>query len=161
LTDPNTSKVPGLLEYKFKVTVAGIYRLRLRSWCSSSFEHNDFWTRIATAKNVTGEWPLGSKGSEKTALDPFGWTKTAQNNPCGWNWNTKTRGPDSISPSPPGRVVFNLAVGVHTFQLKPRSSLIAIDKIAIYRFDNVASDGDKRFNETYFNTAKQSTLINY
>jgi len=147
----------GVLLFKMFIK-AGDKRIRIRYWASDSLHNNDVWIRIPGAKNVTGEFPVGSKGQDKQTLDADGWTKAQQNTACGWTWTTKTRAPDFLYvngvPKPEGRIVWNFPTSkVYDVYIAPRSDLVAIDKIAIYPFNNTAAVPDVNFNETTFNTA--------
>ncbi|ASJ71616.1 hypothetical protein [Granulosicoccus antarcticus] len=113
----------GTMRYHFTVQTPGNYQIRLRSLIGkgeNNTEHNDSWIRMPSGVDIPEEEPLD------------GWTKIYQNIfPAAWTWDTRTVDFDS-------RVVRQcFPAGDHYIELSGRSNGHAIDRIALYRYDEV------------------------
>ena len=113
----------GTMRYHFTVQTPGNYQIRLRSRIGkgeNNTEHNDSWIRMPSGVDIPEEEPLGN------------WTKIYQNIiPAAWTWDTRTVDFDS-------RVVRQcFPAGDHYIELSGRSNGHAIDRIALYRYDEV------------------------
>jgi len=123
------------LTYRFRVLTAGNYELRWRSYIahgSNSTESNDSWVRFPSGRNIGGQH----------ALD--GWTKVYQNSLGRWSWTSKTV--DHVGK--PIRQYFSK--GTHTIEVSGRSFGHAIDRITLYRYQDVT------FSESVFNALSGS-----
>lgn len=112
----------GAMTYHFRIQTAGNYQIRWRSHIAigdDNKEHNDSWIRLATGVNVPEEYPLN------------GWTKNFMNALGSWSWVSQTV--DHVGE--PLRQYF--AEGDHTLEISGRSTGHAIDRIVLYRYDDV------------------------
>ncbi len=115
----------GIITYHFRVETAGNYELRWRSRIAkgeSNTESNDTWVRFSTGNDVAGEEPLS------------GWTKVYMGEFGIWSWSARTV--DHVAN--PVRQYFSQ--GDHTLEISGRSYGHAIDRIALYRYDDVNFD---------------------
>jgi hypothetical protein len=111
----------GTLTYKFKITTAGNYELRIRSRIAegtSATDANDTYIWFPTGTNVANEWAIS------------GWTKFYQNQLNAWSWSTNTKDND------PRLIRVYLSAGEHEFKLSGRSQGHALDRIVIYKYDS-------------------------
>lgn len=119
---PLSSAGKGNITYHFRVETAGNYQLLLRSRITtgeSNTEANDSWVRMSTGSDVPEEEPLD------------GWTKLFMNALGEWTWSSKTV--DHVGR--PLRQYF--AQGDHTVEISGRSIGHAIDRIALFRYEDV------------------------
>lgn len=124
--------------YHFRVNTAGNYQMRWRSRIStgdSNTEHNDSWIRLATGTNITDEQALS------------GWTKVYMNQLGSWSWDAKTV--DHVGK--PIRQYFS--AGDHTLEITGRSAGHAIDRVVIYKYDDVG------FSTSKFNNYSVSATV--
>lgn len=115
----------GIITYHFRVETPGNYELRWRSRIAkgeSNTESNDTWVRFSTGTNVANEEPLS------------GWTKVYMGEFGIWSWSARTV--DHVAN--PVRQYF--AAGDHTIEISGRSYGHAIDRIALYRYNDVNFD---------------------
>lgn len=115
----------GIITYHFRVESAGNYELRWRSRIAkgeSNTESNDTWVRFSSGSDVAGEEPLS------------GWTKVYMGEFGIWSWSARTV--DHVAN--PVRQYFSQ--GDHTLEISGRSYGHAIDRIALYRYDDVNFD---------------------
>lgn len=115
----------GIITYHFRVETAGNYELRWRSRIAkgeSNTESNDTWVRFSTGNDVAGEEPLS------------GWAKVYMGEFGIWSWSARTV--DHVAN--PVRQYFSQ--GDHTLEISGRSYGHAIDRIAMYRYDDVNFD---------------------
>ncbi len=127
----------GTLTYRFRIEEAGNYQLIWRSRIGlgdSASEHNDSWVRFQTGQNVSGEQALN------------GWTKVFMNQTGRWFWGSFTV--DFVGR--PIRQFF--PAGEHTLQISGRSNSHAIDRIALYAYQDVD------FSESRFDRLPQSPM---
>ena len=125
----------GTITFKFYVEEAGNYELRWRSRISTGTdqtEHNDSFVSFPTGKDVPGEWALGD------------WTKTYMNVTGAWTWKTSTKDHDPR----PLRQYFS--AGEHTMKVSVRSAGHAIDRVVLFKYDEVT------FNDGAFTAAPES-----
>ena len=125
---PESSAGKGNITYHFRVEAAGNYQLLLRSRITSgdsNTDRNDSWIRLSTGSDVPDEEPLD------------GWTKLFMNTLGEWTWTSKTV--DFVGH--PLRQYF--AQGDHTVEISGRSIGHAIDRIALYRYEDVPYNADK------------------
>ncbi|MBX2882264.1 MAG: hypothetical protein KTR32_20115, partial [Granulosicoccus sp.] len=112
----------GTITYTFRITSPGNYQMRWRNRIAvgdSNTEHNDSWLRLATGQDVDGEEPLS------------GWTKVYMNNRTSWVWDARTV--DHVGN--PIRQYFSS--GDHTLEISGRSAGHAIDRIVLYKYDDI------------------------
>ncbi len=127
----------GTITYKFRIQRAGNYQMRWRSRITrgnNHTEHNDSWVRFPTGKNISGEQGLS------------GWSKVYMSTLNKWVWQSSTV--DNVGR--PLRQYFS--AGDHTIQISGRSSGHAIDRIALYRYDDV------NFSASLFDGLPDSSL---
>ena len=125
----------GTLTYRFRIEQAGNYQMIWRSRIGRgdlASEHNDSWVRFPSGRNVSGE----------EAID--GWTKVFMNQKNRWFWGSFTV--DFVGR--PIRQYFS--AGEHTMQISGRSSGHAIDRIALFAYNDVS------FSESRFDSLGQS-----
>ncbi len=118
----------GILRYKVKVSKAGNYQFlfRTKNTFEISGEHNDSWVQLPSGENVAGEEPLNKD-----------WVKVFQSQHRKWSWQARTV--DHVDR--PIRVY--LEAGVHEVLLSGRSHGHAIDRIALFRYEEVNFSEDK------------------
>ena len=127
----------GTLTYRFRIEEAGNYQMIWRSRIGigdNASEHNDSWVRFPTGQNVAGEQALN------------GWTKVFMNQTNVWFWRSSTV--DFVGR--PIRQFFT--AGEHTLQISGRSSGHAIDRIAMYAYQ------DLEFSASLFDSLPQSPM---
>lgn len=115
----------GTIVYHVSIETAGNYEFRWLSRIAkgdSNTESNDSWVRLATGSNVAGE----------QALD--GWTKVYMGEADVWSWSARTVDQQAR----PVRQFFTQ--GEHTVEISGRSNGHAIDRIALYRYEDVSFD---------------------
>lgn len=115
----------GTIVYHIRIETAGDYEFRWRSRIArgdSNTESNDSWVRFATGSNVAGEHPLD------------GWTKVYMGEAGVWSWSART----VDQQAKPVRQYFSQ--GDHTIELSGRSNGHAIDRLALYRYNDVNFD---------------------
>ena len=125
-TGPNAFPVSsaglGTTTYHFRIETAGNYQFRWRSYIAigeSNTEHNDSWVRLTTGEDIPEQHPLD------------GWTKVYMNNSNSWSWSSNTV--DHVGE--PIRQYF--IQGDHTVEISGRSNGHGIDRIALYRYEDV------------------------
>ncbi|MGQ7846505.1 hypothetical protein ACUNV4_18635 [Granulosicoccus sp. 3-233] len=134
----SSSAGKGNITYHFRIQTAGNYEIRWRSQIAegdSNTEANDSWMRLATGQDVP----------EEEALD--GWTKAFTNTLGRWAWATRTVDHVSV----PIRQYFS--EGDHTMEISGRSIGHAIDRVVLYRYDDV------NFSESAGNRWKPSSVV--
>ena len=127
----------GTLTYRFRIEEAGNYELIWRSRIgigTNPTEHNDSWVRFPTGQNVAGEQAIN------------GWVKVFMNRINSWYWRAVTV--DFVGR--PIRQFF--PAGEHTIQISGRSRGHAIDRIALFAYEDV------RFSESLFDSLPQSPM---
>ena len=128
----------GTLTYLFDIAQGGEYELRWRSRIAigeDSTEHNDTWVHFPTGHNVPEEWPID------------GWTKVYQNQTGRWSWQASTKDHD---PRPIRR---RFDAGRHAIQISGRSHGHALDRIILFKYDEIAFDAEQ------FDQAAPSPLL--
>ena len=119
---PVSAAGKGNITYHFRVQTAGNYEIRWRSQIAigdSKTEANDSWIRFVTGDDVPEQHPLD------------GWTKVYMNTIGNWTWSTRTV--DHVGE--PLRQYF--AQGDHTLEISGRSIGHAIDRITLYRYEDI------------------------
>ena len=112
----------GTISYQFEITTPGNYEMRWRSRIAhghSNTESNDTWVRFPSGVNVAGEEPL------------FGWTKVHMGHVGAWYWDAKTNDHTGVN------VRQWFPAGLHTLEISGRSSGHAIDKLALFKYDQL------------------------
>ena len=135
---PLSSAGKGNITYHFRIETAGNYQLLLRSRINSgesNTESNDSWVRLSTGSDVPEEEPLD------------GWTKLFMNTLGEWTWSSKTV--DHVGR--PLRQYF--AQGDHTIEISGRSIGHAIDRIALFNYEEVA------YNSNLVNDWELSSVV--
>jgi len=120
----------GTVVYSFRILTPGNYQMRWRNRIAegtSSTESNDSWLRLATGQNIADEQALN------------GWTKVYMNRKNTWSWDSRTV--DHVGN--PIRQFFS--AGDHTLEISGRSAGHAIDRIVLYKYDEV-NYTNARFN---------------
>jgi len=115
----------GTITYHFRIETPGNYELRWRNRIAhgeSQTESNDTWARFSTGRNIEGEEPLS------------GWSKVFMGEFGVWSWSARTV--DHVAN--PVRQFFSQ--GEHTIEISGRSFGHAIDRIALYRYEDVNFD---------------------
>ncbi len=128
----------GTLRYTFRVQQAGNYELRWRSYIAegnNATEANDSWVRFPTGRNINGEHALN------------GWTKSFQNQRNQWSWSAKTV--DNVGR--PIRQFFS--AGDHVIEISGRSRGHAIDRLVMYRYDQI------RYSQSTFEAFAVSSTV--
>lgn len=128
----------GSTTYHFRIETAGNYQIRWRSYIAvgdNNTEHNDSWVQLPTGLNIFDEHPLD------------GWTKIYMNSLGNWSWTSVTVDHERF----PVRQF--LPEGDHTIQISGRSAGHAIDRILLYRYEDV------NFNSQVVDTWNLSTAI--
>jgi len=128
----------GTTTYHFRIPAAGNYQIRWRSYIAvgdNNTEHNDSWVRLPTGQNIPDEHPLD------------GWTKIYMNSLGNWSWTSVTVDHERL----PVRQF--LSEGDHTIQISGRSAGHAIDRILLYRYEDV------NYNSRVVDTWNVSTAI--
>lgn len=118
----------GAITYTFRITSPGNYQMRWRNRIAvgeSNTEHNDSWMRLATGEDIIGEEPLS------------GWTKVYTNNRTNWTWDARTV--DHVGN--PLRQYFSS--GDHTIEISGRSAGHAIDRIALFKYEEINYSNSK------------------
>ncbi len=113
----------GLLTYSFEIINAGNYELRWRTRIAkgdSNTESNDSWVRFPSGVNIVGEQPM------------FGWTKVFMGHFGAWFWDAK------MVDHTGANVRQYFSAGTHTMEVSGRSYGHAIDKIALYKVDELS-----------------------
>jgi len=113
----------GTIGYQFEITTPGNYELRWRSRIAhgnNNTESNDTWVRFPSGVNVAGEEPL------------FGWTKVHMGHAGAWFWDAKTNDHTGVN------VRQYFPAGLHTLEISGRSNGHAIDKMALFKYDQLA-----------------------
>lgn len=112
----------GKITYRIRISNPGNYQFRWRNRINrgnQNTEHNDSFLRLPSGANVADEYPIGN------------WTKVYMNKANTWSWNTGTKDHDWQLI----RQYFN--AGDHLVQISGRSPGHAIDRIALYKYDEV------------------------
>ena len=115
----------GTISYRFFVNTPGNYEMRWRSYIAFGnlgSDYNDSWARFPTGSNIPGQHGLN------------GWTKVFQGHLNEWSWDAKTV--DFVGN--PIRQFFS--AGEHVMQISGRSFGHAIDRIALYRYEDMNFD---------------------
>lgn len=113
----------GSITYHFRIQTPGNYQMRWRSQIAlgdESTESNDSWIRLATGEDVPENPPMD------------GWTKVYMSTLGRWDW-TSQRAVHEVGHS----VRQYFAQGDHTLEISGRSRGHAIDRIALYRYQDV------------------------
>lgn len=129
------------IEFNIRIATPGNYQFRWRSYITlgeSSTEHNDSWVELPSGEDIEGE----------LALD--GWTKAYMNRYQEWSWDAKTT--DHVGN--PIRQYFE--AGDHVIRVSGRSNGHAIDKIVLYKYDEVSYSNNKFTN---FNPSDTTTAL--
>lgn len=119
---PKNTAGKGTIKYHFRIETAGNYQLRWRSHIAlgnENTEHNDSWARLATGQDIVGQHPLD------------GWTKIYMSTQNEWSWTSKTV--DNVGE----HIRQYFSEGDHTVEISGRSTGHAIDRIALYRYEDV------------------------
>lgn len=119
------------IEFNVRIETAGNYQLRWRSYITlgeSSTEHNDSWVEFPTGQDIEGELALN------------GWTKSYMNRYLAWSWDAKTT--DHVGN--PIRQYFE--AGDHLIRVAGRSNGHAIDRIVLYKYDDINYNNAKFTN---------------
>lgn len=114
----------GTLRFNFTIEEAGNYQLSLRSRIAvgeMNTEHNDSWVRLLGGSDIPEEEPLD------------GWTKAFMNQLGSWSWQTKTV--DFVGL--PIRQHFE--AGTHAVEISGRSAGHAIDRFAVFRYEDIGT----------------------
>lgn len=133
--------------YRFDITNPGNYELRWRTQIAkgdSNTEANDTWLRFLTAANVAGEEPM------------YGWTKVYMGHSGAWFWDAK------IVDHTGANVRQYLSAGTHTLEISGRSNGHAVDKIALYKYEDLSlspNDLDTRSGTPRDSIAANQTAI--
>ena len=112
----------GIISYQFNITTPGNYELRWRTRIAkgdSNTEANDSWVRFPTGVNVAGEQPLS------------GWSKVFMGHHGAWFWDAKVV--DHVGANV--RQFFD--AGTHTMEISGRSNGHAIDKMALFKYEDL------------------------
>ena len=112
------------ITYHFRIETAGNYQMIWRSHIAlgdSNTDHNDSWVRLATGVDIPEEHPLD------------GWTKVYMNKLGSWTWRSVTV--DHVG----NDIRQYFERGDHTIEISGRSKGHAIDKIALYRYEDVGA----------------------
>lgn len=115
----------GTILYHFRVETAGNYELRWRSRIAKgdiNTESNDSWVRLSTGTNVVDEEPIS------------GWTKVFMGETGTWTWSARTADHGSL------KIRQYFGEGDHSLEISGRSYGHAIDKIALFRYEDVNFD---------------------
>lgn len=125
----------GAIKYTFRITTPGNYQMRWRNRITigeSNTEHNDSWVRLATGQDIVDEEPLS------------GWTKVYTNNRTNWVWDARTV--DHVGN--PIRQYYSS--GDHTLEISGRSAGHAIDRIVLFKYDEI------NYTTSKFNSYQES-----
>jgi hypothetical protein len=118
----------GMLRYVVKITQAGNYEFvfKTKNTYGIKHEHNDSWVKVPTGEDVAGEEPL--KGD---------WNKVYQSQANIWSWQAYTV--DGVQN--PIRVY--LSAGVHEVWLAGRSTGHGVDRLGLYRYQDMNMTPEK------------------
>ena len=125
----------GTIQYRFRINTPGNYEMRWRSYIAHGnlgSDYNDSWARFPTGSNINGQHGLN------------GWTKVYQGHLNEWSWDALTV--DFVGEKI--RQFFN--AGEHVMEISGRSFGHAIDRIALYRYE------DMDFNPSRFSDLPES-----
>lgn len=112
----------GILIYTFEITNPGNYELRWRTHIAkgeSNTESNDSWVRFPSGVNIAGEQGL------------YGWSKVFMGHFGAWFWDAKVV--DHVG----ANVRQYFPAGTHTMQVSGRSFGHAIDKMALFKYEEL------------------------
>ena len=112
----------GILTYTFEINSPGNYELRWRTHIAkgeSNTESNDSWVRFPTGVNIPDEQPM------------YGWTKVFMGHFGAWFWDAKML--DHVG----ANVRQFFPAGTHTMQVSGRSFGHAIDKMALFKYQEL------------------------
>ncbi len=112
----------GILTYTFEITNPGNYELRWRTHIAkgeSNTESNDSWVRFPSGVNIAGEQGL------------YGWSKVFMGHFGAWFWDAKVV--DHVG----ANVRQYFSAGTHTMQVSGRSFGHAIDKMALFKYEEL------------------------
>ncbi len=122
LLSSNKAGQGGTITYHFRISKPGNYELRWRSYIAkgnSRSDSNDSWARFPTGKNISGEHAL------------TGWTKVYMNTFGDWSWSAKTVDRKGY------RIRQYFGAGDHSIEVSGRSNGHAIDRIVLYKYDEL------------------------
>lgn len=126
----------GTITYRFRINTPGNYEMRWRSYIAHGnlgSDHNDSWARFPSGRNIPGQHGLN------------GWTKVYQGHLNRWSWDALTV--DFVG----HKLRQYFSAGEHTMQISGRSFGHAIDRIALYRYE------DMNFDPSRFDNLPQSS----
>ncbi len=126
----------GTISYRFFINTPGNYEMRWRSYIAHGnlgSDYNDSWARFPTGSNIPGQHGLN------------GWTKVFQGHLNEWSWDALTV--DFVGEN----IRQFFSAGEHVMQISGRSFGHAIDRIALYRYE------DMNFDPARFSDLPEST----
>ena len=112
----------GILTYTFEISNPGNYELRWRTHIAkgdSNTESNDSWVRFPTGVNIPDQQGM------------YGWTKVFMGHFGAWFWDAKMI--DHVG----ANVRQYFSAGTHTMQVSGRSFGHAIDKMALFKYEEL------------------------
>ena len=128
----------GTIQYRFRINTPGNYEMRWRSYIAHGnlgSDYNDSWARFPTGSNINGQHGLN------------GWTKVFQGHLNTWSWDALTV--DFVGEN----IRQFFGAGEHVMEISGRSFGHAIDRIALYRYE------DMNFSPSQFDNLPESPRV--